>query len=132
MAVPAAPPKAAVPAAPPKAAAVGGTPPNDPKQSEADPAGVTQLTLRSSVPRLRDLPPTFRDSLPAMWISIHVYNTNPHARMVRINRWKLREGERTESGLQIDEITPTGLIVTYKDIQFSMSIKDTRFRMPIQ
>ncbi len=122
----------AIPAVPSETAAAGGTPPDGPKEPEADPAGVTHLTLRSSVPSLRDLPPAFRDSLPALWISIHVYNTNPRARMVRINRRKLREGERTESGLQVDEITPTGLIVTYKDTQFSMPISDTQFGMPIQ
>jgi general secretion pathway protein B len=107
----------------PAMAAVGGTPPHDPKEPETAPTKPTRLTITPRVPSLRELPRAFRESLPEVRITVHVYDPDPRARMVRINRRKLREGQRTKSGLQVDEITPTGLIVTYKN---------TQFRMPIQ
>ncbi len=116
-------PRKAVPIDRPAMAAVGGTPPLDPKEPESAPTKRTRLTITPRVPSLRELPRAFRESLPEVRITIHVYDPDPRARMVRINRRKLREGQRTKNGIQIDEITPTGLIVTYKN---------TQFRMPIQ
>lgn len=116
-------PRKAVPADRPAMAAVGGTPPQDPKEPETDPTQPTRPTITPRVPSLRELPRAFRESLPEVRITVHVYDPDPRARMVRINRRKLREGQRTKSGLQVDEITPTGLIVTYKNTQFSMPIQ---------
>jgi general secretion pathway protein B len=60
-------------------------------------------------------------SLPEMRLDLHVYATNPADRFVFINMRKLREGEALPEGVRVDEITPTGVELSYRGKQFALA-----------
>ncbi|MEM7170070.1 MAG: general secretion pathway protein GspB [Pseudomonadota bacterium] len=73
-----------------------------------------------SVPHIKTLPRHFQLSLPDIQISLHVYDDQPARRFVRINRRKVGEGEEVGEGLQLDAITPRGLVLSFEGQQFRM------------
>jgi general secretion pathway protein B len=66
----------------------------------------------SKIPLLRELPPSIRDAIPKMKFAGHVYSTDRAQRMIMINQKILREGERVDSGLHLEEITWNGVILS--------------------
>ena len=60
--------------------------------------------------------------LPSISIKGHIYSDNPSSRMVNINGHIMREGEEIADDLRIDEITLSGVILTYKDVRFRIRV----------
>jgi general secretion pathway protein B len=87
---------------------------------DADP-----VTARPRASRTRDLPMademTARTGLPELRLELHVYSARPPERFVFINSRKYREGETTQEGASIEEITPDGVV---------MSAGGNRFLLP--
>ncbi len=67
---------------------------------------------------LAELPPSIQQELPKLAILFHLYSGNPRDRLVGINDRMLREGDAVEPGLVLEQITPDGMILTYKGYRF--------------
>lgn len=82
--------------------------------AKAEPAVLTQS----------ELPPAIRQEIPAMSISVHAYSARPRDRMVGINDRLLREGGTLPPGLTVDEITPEGMVFSYKGYRFKRGLSE--------
>ena len=99
---------APVPAAPAPAAA--------PKQEErvvANPAARNPGVLT-----MAELPAQIQQELPKLSILAHSYSSKPKARFVFINDQMVHEEEFPAPGLKLEQITPDGMIFSYKGYQF--------------
>jgi general secretion pathway protein B len=78
----------------------------------------------ASVPQERklvamgELPPAIRQEIPEISIQGHVYSSEPKDRIVGINERLLKEGEYLAPGLRLEQITPEGLVFSYKNYLF--------------
>lgn len=72
---------------------------------------------------MADLPPSVRGEIPAMKFSVHAYSGNPGSRLVGIDNRILREGDYVIPGLELEEITPDGMIFGYKGYRFRRGVK---------
>lgn len=93
-------------AAVPPPDAVSGTP----LQPVAPPPG--------KVVQFNDLPDAMRKEIPDMSIQIHTYSATPGERIVGINGRLLQEGDYLAEGLKLEQITPDGMIFSYKNHRF--------------
>ncbi len=111
-----APPKVArkaaapVPAPVPREAASGGSPPG-----AAAPA-VPVMTMA-------ELPLAIQQELPPMSISVHAYSGKAADRLVGINGRLLHEGDSVAPGLALEQITPDGMILSYKGYSFRHGVR---------
>jgi len=76
-----------------------------------------------TVTSMAELPLSVRQELPAMTISVHAYSGNPANRLAGINNRILREGEYVVPGLKLEQITPEGMILSYKGYSFRRGVK---------
>ena len=65
-----------------------------------------------------ELPPSIQQEIPKLSILFHIYSGTPKDRLVGINDRILHEGESVEPGLVLEQITPDGMILTYKGYRF--------------
>jgi general secretion pathway protein B len=72
---------------------------------------------------LAELPLAIQQEIPAMSISVHAYSARPQDRMVGINDKFLREGASLQPGLTLEEITPEGMVFSYKGHRFSRGVR---------
>ncbi len=84
-------------------------------EKSGSPAGVAQD--QRTIP-MAELPPAIQQEIPAMTIQLHAYSSNPAERLVSINFRMLREGGSLASGIRLEEITPDGMIFSYKGYRF--------------
>jgi general secretion pathway protein B len=82
----------------------------------ADAAGETVTTMDK-------LPPSIRQQLPAMKVSVHAYSRNPGDRLIGIGTRILREGDYVAPGLKLEQITVDGMILSYKGYRFRHGMK---------
>ncbi len=59
--------------------------------------------------------------LPDLRLDLHSYAPNPALRFVFINMRKLREGESLPEGVHVDEITPSGVELSYRGKKFTLN-----------
>jgi general secretion pathway protein B len=71
-----------------------------------------------AVIEMNQLPSDIKSALPKISINTHIYSNNPSSRVVNINGIILREGEDIAKGLTLEEITTSGVILTYRDHRF--------------
>ena len=76
-----------------------------------------------TVASMADLPLSVQQELPAMTISFHVYSGDSEKRLVGINNRMLREDEHVVPGLKLEQITPDGMIFSYKGYSFRRGVK---------
>jgi len=83
------------------------------------------VTSRPSSPPPSNLPTaeelTARGGLPELKLELHVYSTKPAERFVFVNGSRYREGDTTQEGARVDEITRDGVV---------MSARGNRFLLP--
>jgi len=70
-----------------------------------------------------ELPTALRDALPELKFAGHAYAQTPLARLIIINNKILREGDRVTPDLQLLEITPKGVILSFKGRHFAMDLE---------
>lgn len=70
-----------------------------------------------------ELPPAIQQEIPALTIQLHAYANKPGERLVSINFKTLREGEFLMQGLRLEQITPDGVIFSYKGYHFRRGIR---------
>jgi len=78
---------------------------------------------RSQVNSIADLPAGIQQELPVMTIQFHAYSSAPANRLVGINSQTLHEGEIVVPGLKLEQITPEGVVLSYKGYRFQRGIR---------
>jgi len=91
--------------------------PPDESAISADWVPDTAVSHREVI-EMDQLPPDIKNKLPKISINTHIYSNNPSSRVVNINGVVLREGEDIAKGLTLEEITTSGVILTYQDHRF--------------
>ena len=89
-------------------------------EKSASIAGVAQE--QKAIP-MAELPLQIQYEIPAMTVQLHAYSSNPSERLVYINSTKLREGGSLMLGLRLEQITPDGMIFSYKGYRFQHGIR---------
>ncbi len=72
---------------------------------------------------MAELPLTIQQEIPAMTIQLHAYSGNPSERLVSINSRMLREGGSLTPDLMLEQITPDGMIFSYKGYRFQRGVR---------
>ncbi len=72
---------------------------------------------------MAELPVAIQQELPPMSVSVHAYSGKPAERLVDINGHLLHEGEDVAPGLRLEQITPEGMILSYKGYTFSRGVR---------
>lgn len=62
-------------------------------------------------------------SLPPATLNLHVYDADPIKRFVLLNGERLREGDTSRDGLDVISITPEGVVLSYGNASFALSIE---------
>lgn len=83
------------------------------------PAEVGQKSPASSV---TNLPSALQQEIPKLVILIHSYSDTPKSRFVFINDRKWHEEDYPAPGLKLEQITPDGVIFSYKGYRFRRGI----------
>ena len=89
-------------------------------EKSASIAGVAQE--QKAIP-MNELPLQIQQEIPAMTVQLHAYSSNPSERLVSINSIRLREGGSLMLGLRLEQITPDGMIFSYKGYRFQRGIR---------
>ena len=110
-----APAREATAASPPSGPAVTATdaplsPANTPTPASAPAPAPASPPTRSTIARLSELPPEERKQLPAMKLSMHMWNERPAQRFVIIDGQRYVEGDRIGSAV-VDAIDGDGVIL---------------------
>lgn len=64
------------------------------------------------------LPASIRRQLPPLTVAVHAYSDTPQERLVSINGRMLREGDTLAPDLRLEQITPEGMIFTFRGYRF--------------
>lgn len=85
------------------------------------PAGVTPAAPAPI--SMAELPIAIQQELPPMSVSVHAYSGKPRERLVGINNQLLREGDSPAPGLKLEQITPDGMVFSYKGYSFRRGVQ---------
>lgn len=88
------------------------------KNMPAKNANPADVARESEAIPVAELPLPIQQELPAMTIQLHAYSSNPGERLVSINFLRLREGSFLTPDLRLEQITPDGMIFSYKGYRF--------------
>ena len=72
---------------------------------------------------IAELPVSIQQEIPKMSISVHAYSGTPKERLVGLNERMLREGDYLAPGLLLEQITPDGVIMSYKGYRFRRGVR---------
>ncbi len=76
----------------------------------------------AKVPFLHQMSADFQKGIPEIHISFLSYSYQPAKRLVSINGRIYREGRGIQNGLQLEKITPGGVVLSYKKRLFKVNI----------
>ena len=100
-----------------------------PKSPAKSPAGGTADSRPGKAPpeqpivRFSDLPVEVQVEIPKLQITVHAYSPVPKERLVGINDLLLREGGSVSPDLKLEQITPDGMVMTYKGYRFRRGVR---------
>lgn len=83
----------------------------------ATPGGADDMSGKKPVAS-SEMPSSIRKTLPVMSVAVHAYSSTPGDRLVSINGRMLREGDTLAPDLRLEQITPDGMIFTYRGYRF--------------
>jgi general secretion pathway protein B len=86
-------------------------------QATADAADQEQKATPMS-----ELPLAIQQELPALKIQLHSYSNKSVNSIVSINSRMMKEGDTLAPGLKLEQITPDGVILSYKGYRFQHGI----------
>jgi hypothetical protein len=93
---------------------------NSPK-SEADGGSPEEQRARRAERGL----PTYQDAaampgmnMPSLRLDLHVYDPEPEKSFALVNMQKVKPGETFAQGVHLDQITPSGAILSYRGVRF--------------
>lgn len=78
---------------------------------------------KQKVMTMAELPVPMKDQIPKMSINVHVYSSEPADRLVGIDGRVLREGDYPAPDLRLEQITPDGMILSYKGYRFHHGVR---------
>ncbi len=81
-------------------------------------------TSNRAVQPLHALPMAVQHAISDIKIEGHIYDADPHARMVIINGKVRKEKQTVGSGMTLQEITPDGVIINYQSRVFHIGVFD--------
>ena len=87
---------------------------------QQEPAKIVQM--QQAMP-FEDLPFAIQQEIPAMAVQLHAYSSKRSESLVSINSIRLRDGESLMPGLRLEQITPDGMIFSYKGYRFQRGIR---------
>ena len=61
-------------------------------------------------------------AIPEANLNMHVYDASPPLRFVLLNGQRLREGEVSREGLRVEQILPSGVLLSAGGTSFMLSI----------
>jgi general secretion pathway protein B len=80
-------------------------------------AAATNMSQQKSIANSA-LPVSIRKQLPPLTVAVHAYSDTPQERLVSINGRMLREGDTLAPDLRLEQITPEGMIFTFRGYRF--------------
>lgn len=90
--------------------------------NKAESISAARLPDISSIPYLHELPDYQQQSVPEMQFAGHVYSTRPQSRTIIINNSAMSEGDTVVQGINVVEITSSGVVFSLHDDYFRMDI----------
>ncbi|MFH1603684.1 MAG: general secretion pathway protein GspB [Pseudomonadota bacterium] len=105
---------------PSKPSADSGT---SPMPAQSVDTGAANATPAQTVMLMAELPVAIQQELPPMSISVHAYSGKAKDRLVGINSKLLHEGDFAAPGLKLEQITPDGMIFSYRGYSFRRGVK---------
>lgn len=75
-------------------------------------------SVLSKTPLFDELPVTVRARIPELSFAGHVYSDQPQKRLIIINNRIVREEDRVDNDLVLEEITREGVVLRYQDSVF--------------
>jgi general secretion pathway protein B len=87
------------------------------------PVSHADATHEQNATVITELPLSIQQEIPVMTVQIHAYSNIPMNRSVCINFRTLHEGEYMAPGLRLEQITPDGMIFSYKGYRFQHGIR---------
>ena len=72
---------------------------------------------------MAELPQPLRDEMPKIVVTLHAYSAKPADRLVGLNDRLLREGGSLTPDLKVEQITPDGMILSYKGTRFRHGVR---------
>jgi general secretion pathway protein B len=72
---------------------------------------------------LSELPASIRQELPNLTISLLSYASNPKDRFAMIDDKLLRQGDLIAPGVRLEQITPDGVVIAYKQYRFHRGVR---------
>lgn len=72
---------------------------------------------------LNQLPPSIRQDLPDMTMSLHYYTGDPSLRLIIVSGETLRQGQETVKGLRLEKVTPDGAVFDYRHYRFRVGMQ---------
>jgi len=91
-----------------------------PKPASAEPG---PAVAESKVLARADLPPAIQQDIPKLVVALHAYSSKPGSRLVSVNDQLLHEGEELTPGLILEQITPDGMVFSYKGYRFRNGVR---------
>ena len=80
-----------------------------------------RVTVRNDIPRVDELPARILTQLPTMEFSAHMYASLRANRWVRVNGQQLYEGEWIDNRVQLVNIEPQRVVLSYQGELFTMA-----------
>ena len=77
----------------------------------------------AAVMTMAELPLAIQQELPPLSISVHAYSGKAAERLVGINGRLLHQGDSLAPGLALEQITPDGMILSYKGYTFRHGVR---------
>lgn len=93
----------------------------DLEKAPADEEPEQLVTVRDYIPRVDQLPARLLTQLPAMEFSAHMYASTRNNRWVRVNGQQLYEGEWISDEVQLVNIEPQRVVLSFRDELFTMA-----------
>jgi len=90
-------------------------------EGSSDESSVQQRTSYDDLPRVDQLSIAIQTQIPSMAFSAHMYSSDRQGRWVRINGRRLVEGDFIAENLQLVNIEPQKVILSFKDEVFTMN-----------
>jgi general secretion pathway protein B len=88
-------------------------------KSPAAPTPVKSRPLPPA-PALSELAESFRQSLPTLDLTVHVYSESASQRFVFVNGQRYREGQQITGGPLLESIQPRGVVMRWKGQRFQL------------
>lgn len=82
--------------------------------------------VQGKISVLGDLPPDALNGMPPLKMSVHYYNSDPQARMVRVNDRTLREGQLLAEGLKLEQINSKGAVFSFHGHRFQLGMYENQ------